>query len=210
MNIGDTQIAGWKTADDWRMFRKALVIGGNPIQWQKAFDDYFRARLDLRYLNPIRLLQKNGTFQGEGFSIMAIECTLIEFLETTVQGISYRYVRRNDPPLGPYEYSSSSRLFVSFLSTRDPFARDFDEALATDFYVSVRCGLLHEACTKNGWRVWAKGSTDAVIDKKERRVYRDTFHARLEEFVSSYGSALQSNTAFQEAFIRKFDSLCQD
>jgi hypothetical protein len=205
MSDGDTQIAGWKTADDWHTFRASLVIGGD--RWREAFDEYFRTRLDLRYLKPIKLLQDHGTFQGEGFSILALQCTLVEFLESTVQGINYRYSRPGEK-LGLHEYSSSSDLFVRFLSTRDPFKQDFDEVLARDFYSGVRCGLLHEARTKNGWTVWAKGPASNVIDRNKRIVYRDNFQSALEEFVASYGVSLSTDATLQEAFIRKFDSLC--
>src|SRR5213083_591747 len=102
-------IAGWKTAADWAAFRQTLVIGGDMAGWRRAFHDYFQTRLDLRYLNPIRLLQQHGTFQGEGFSILALQCTLIEFLESTVQGINYRHLRRGER-LGPYEYNLSGDL----------------------------------------------------------------------------------------------------
>jgi hypothetical protein len=82
---------------------------------------------------------------------------IVEFLESTIQGKSYRFLRREAPPLGPYEYSSSSDIFVSFLVNRTPFSSDFKtEDTARDFYEGVRCGLLHEARTKNGWTVWAK------------------------------------------------------
>jgi hypothetical protein len=127
----NTQIAGWKTADDWRALRSTLIIGGSPDRWTQAFDQFFRTRLDLRYLNPVRVLQDHGTFQGEGFSILAIQCTLVEFLESTVQGIKYRYPQIGES-LGTYEYSSSGNVFISFLCKRQPFANDFDERLAGD------------------------------------------------------------------------------
>jgi len=66
--MSDTLIAGWKTCGQWTAFSKTLVLGGDQKQWQEAFDDYFHARLSLRYLDPIKVLQDNGTFQGEGFS----------------------------------------------------------------------------------------------------------------------------------------------
>lgn len=69
---GDSQIAGSLTPDDWRKFRATLTPGSVPDLWKKAFGDYFDTRLSLRYLGPIKTLQNNGTFQGEGFSIAAI------------------------------------------------------------------------------------------------------------------------------------------
>lgn len=45
-------------------------------------------------------MQEKGTFTGEGFSITTIQCSLVEFLESTVQGSSYdvqkKLVFRND------------------------------------------------------------------------------------------------------------------
>jgi hypothetical protein len=55
-------------------------------------------------------------------------------------------------------------LIISFLMTRTPFKEDFKtENMARDFYEGVRCGLLHEARTKNGWTIWAKDSGTHTI-----------------------------------------------
>jgi hypothetical protein len=207
--IDDAHIAGSLTTDDWQKFRATLTPGGDPTLWQKAFDDYFYARLSLRYLGPIKVLQDNGSFQGEGFSIAAIQCSLVEFLESTVQGKSYRFLRRGAPPLGLQEYSSSSDIFISFLINRTPFKSDFtSEATARDFYEGVRCGLLHEARTKNGWTIWARHSAGQTADTNQKIMYRDNFQTALLSFVDWYRGELPSNAALQEAFIRKFDSLC--
>jgi len=63
-------IAGWKTPSDWYDFRNRLLKEPNQKFWQQAFDEYFKERLNLRYFNPIKVLQENGTFVGEGFSII--------------------------------------------------------------------------------------------------------------------------------------------
>lgn len=204
---GDIHIAGALTTDDWRAFRPNLV-SGEKAGWEKAFTDYFDTRLRLRYLDPIKVLQDHGTFQGEGFSIAAIQCSIVEFLESTLQGKSYRFVRKGDPSLGIYEYSSSNHIFISFLVNRSPFKNDFNEDRARDFYVNVRCGLLHEARTKNGWTIWATDATGHIIDATNKIMYRNNFQSGLLAFVDWYKQALTSDTAVQEAFIRKFDSLC--
>ena len=208
MSGNSTQIAGRKTADDWQAARSMLVVDGDSGSWQKAFEDYFKERLRLRYLDPIRILQEHGTLQGEGFSVLAIQCSLIEFLESTVQGLTYRHLGKGGE-LGPHEYSTSRALFVHFLCNRHPFANHFSETLATDFYVSIRCALLHEARTKNGWKIWAVGPPGMVVDGAKSIVYRDGFQVALDGFVTWYGTALLSNTELQKGFIRKFDSLCQ-
>lgn len=200
-------IAGWKTSADWQALRPRLSAS-DPEAWREAFTDFYETRLSLRYLHPIKVFQDNGTFQGEGFAIVAIQCSLIEFLESTEQGKNYRYLRRGEA-LGPYEYKSSQDIFISFLTGRTPFSATFDEVTAQDFYIGVRCGLLHEARTKNGWRIRANSSSGAVVGVTERIVYRDNFQDALLAYVKNYGERLMHEPNLQKAFIRKFDSLCE-
>ena len=47
-----------------------------------------------------------------------------------------------------------------------------------------------------------------TIDAGQKIVYRDNFQAGLLSFVEWYKGALRSDNALQEAFLRKFDSLC--
>jgi hypothetical protein len=207
-SIGDIQIAGSLTTAHWKSFRGSLTAGHDPALWERAFQDYFHTRLTLRYLDPIKVLQENGTFLGEGFSITAIQCSIVEFLESTVQGKSYRYVRKGDAPLGPYEYSNSREIFTSFLTSRHPFQPTFTGPTALDFYEGVRCGLLHEARTKNGWTILAKSASNLILDAQQKIVYRDDFQTALLAFVDWYRLSLPVEPAIQEAFLRKFDSLC--
>ncbi len=207
---GDRQtcIAGNKTTADWRLFKQQLLINDDENLWRKAFQEYFEERLNLRYLNPVKILQDNGTFSGEGFSIMAILCTLVEFLESTVQGLEYKCVRYKKD-LNRYEYSNSQEVFVNFLFTRTPFNSHFNTTdLAREFYKSIRCGLLHEARTKNGWRILAKSQSCLLLDKDKKIVYRDDFEEAIKVFISDYGDKLGNDKELQQAFIRKFDSLC--
>src|SRR6266446_4128072 len=97
-------VSGWKTASDWKSAKDHLLASPSTEEWTKVFNDFFKTRLTLRYLDPIKLLQEHGTLQGEGFSIAAIQCSLIEFLESTLNGMTYRCLRKGDI-LQPYEYS---------------------------------------------------------------------------------------------------------
>jgi hypothetical protein len=142
---------------------------------------------------------------------MAIQCSLIEFLESTVRGISYRYLKKGEQPR-EYEYCKSKEVFVNFLTKRQPFANAFSQEVAEDFYEGVRCGLLHEAQTKNGWIIRGKGPSGKLIcteEKTTKIVYRNEFQNGLLKFVEWYGQTLPLDASLQEAFIRKFNSLCQ-
>lgn len=206
-NEDDHQIAGLKTRADWESIRVRLLAGA-PNAWHEAFTAFYETRLNLRYLHPISVLQDNGTFQGEGFAIVAIQCSLIEFLESTEQGTNYRYVPRG-AALGVYEYNASQDIFVAFLRDQAPFSATFNEESAKNFYIGVRCGLLHEARTKNGWCIRAKGPVGMVADVASRIVYRDNFQEALLAYIKSYGEKLLCEPQLQDAFIRKFDSLCE-
>jgi len=142
---------------------------------------------------------------------MAIQYSLIEFLESTVTGLSYRYIRdKKKERLGLYEYSDSRKVFVNFLRHRQPFCDHFtDQTIAGDFYSSVRCGLLHEARTKNGWTIKARAPKGALIDAAKKIVYRNNFQLALVKFIECYKEVLLTDVSLQAAFIRKFDSLCQ-
>ncbi len=156
---------------------------------------------------------------GEGFSIVAIQCTLIEFLASTIEGKNYRHRGSRDAsPLGDYEYYNSSDMFVRFLSEQDPFRRYFDRDTAHDFYANVRCPLLHEARTRNGWTIWGftieigdsldhKPVFSAPIDPKEKIIFRDNLQTLFLRFVDEYGDKVTSDVTLQGAFLRKFDNL---
>lgn len=208
MNNEKYCIAGSKTPEDWYQLKQRLIENSCEETWEEALNDYFLKRLDIRYLNPIRTLQKHDTLSGEGFSILAILCTLIEFLESTVKGFNYRYPKYGEK-LGKFEYSKSSKLFKDFLCNREPFNKEFDSELATNFYINIRCGLLHEAQTKNRWRVRAKNKEGKIIEKDQKIIYRDNFMEAIKLFIKLYSVELKSNKKFQEAFIRKFNSLCE-
>ena len=209
MSDRETYIAGRKKPSDWFKLRDRLLQEPNNQLWQEAFDDYFMARLDLRYFNPIKILQAEGTFAGEGFSIMAILCTLIEFLESTRRGLKYRFVRRKKD-LAQFEYNISSEIFMDFLSKRKPFFESFNKDLAFEFYKNIRCGLLHEAHTKEGWTIWAKSPDGDIVDGNKKIVYRNNFKEAFNVYIDDYGKSLMVEKKLQESFIRKFNYICDE
>ena len=200
---GEDYIAGWKTRTDWQALKTRLRNG--TASWDEAYRDYYRERLDRRYLHPIKVMQDNGTFSGEGFAIAALQCTLIEYLEATEQGVNYVFRNAHSDQ---HQYSKSGDLFVSFLTNRRPFNTTFTtQAAAEDFYSSVRCGLLHEARTKNGWRIWGHALQSQIADVQNKILDRDNFQTALMEYIEEYGVRLNGDAALQAALVRKFDAL---
>jgi hypothetical protein len=207
----NVRIAGQRTVGDWARLRQSLIVDGNHTRWKTAFEGFFRERLQSRYFAPIEALKASKRMRGEGFAIVAIQCSLIEFLGATLEGKAYRFRRKGDPELGEFEYDRSKDMFVRFLQTATPFKAVFRSGdLAEDFYTGVRCGLLHEARTKNGWTIRAPLQQGRMVDANAKIIWRDDFQRSLEEFVDWYGSTLPKDALLQQAFIRKFDGLCDD
>ncbi len=202
------------TIETWPAVRPQLVDNPGEELWRKAFEDFFLCRLESRYFRPIEILKTQDRFVGEGFSIMTLLCSLVEFLESTWQGKNFRYIsrkeRKNGVRPGKFEYSDSSDIFVTFLCERAPFSEQFNVTLAREFYRSVRCGLLHEAQTKNGWKIRAKSIDGTLMDVRRKAVFRDDFRKGIDAFVREYGRGLVRERDRQAAFVRKFDYLAAE
>ena len=208
-----TLIAGGKTVNDWNSLRVSLTDFNNTSLWTTTYDDFFIARLEDRYLTPIKLIKNNGSYKGEGFLIMTIICSLIEFLESTYQGKNYRYRRTGDPPLTQYEYCTSGQIFIDFFINHIPFNAQFNLQMADEFYQNIRCGLLHEARTNGNWIIRGNSSKGCLIEKTSTKtiIYRDDFFNALNQFINvDFKNELLLSIDRKEAFIRKFDKLCEE
>ena len=194
-------IAGNLRPSDWHERKRRLLENSDEKLWAQTFEEFFYQRLSLRYLKPIHTLQNEGTCLGEGFSIVTIQCALIEFLAATKEGKNYRF---KNP--GEHEYRESGKLFTKFLLTESPFNGWFVKLeQAEEFYANVRCALLHEARTKGGWRIWASG--EIAVDPGNRLVRRDALQKGIDKYIEGYGRILSVDLGLQRAFIRKFDNL---
>jgi hypothetical protein len=214
------RIAGKRTVGAWVLTRAKLTSAKEPEVWRKALSDFFLERLQSRYFAPIDTLRKpvthpkNGKepWQGEGFAIVALQCSLIEFLGATLKGQTYvNHSELKGRKTTAFEYSKSGEMFVEFLTTHPPFKEVFvTDVLAWDFYNGVRCALLHEARTRNHWTILARKAPGPCIDTKNKIIYRDDLQIAFETFTAWYAVQLPKTKAYQAAFLRKFDSLCAD
>ncbi|SFU12381.1 hypothetical protein SAMN05444141_10998 [Pseudovibrio denitrificans] len=201
----EAYIAGDLKREDWHKRRVELRDKPSPELWAETFDKFLMRRLKDRYLEPIQAIQEAGALEGEGFAIVSIQCALIEFLAALKLGKNFKYLVRGER-LGEFEYSKSRELFRDFLVTEKPFANCFKTIeSAESFYSNVRCALLHEARTKNGWLIWASGNV--AVDPQKKRVWRNQLQEAIKEYIRTYGEDLIEQRDLQLAFIRKFSHL---
>jgi hypothetical protein len=203
-------IAGTRTVKNWKDLKAILDAKPTAAVWEQAFDQFHLTRINTRYLEPMRTIQTHLRKDlGEGFAIAALFCSLVEFLESTEQGLKYVHGKAD---ANNHEYSNSGKLFQAFLTSRTPFDRLVTPAtLADDFYKAMRCGLLHEARTKGNWMISSLPSGGDLIRQKAASitVFRNEFVPALERYLTDYRTRLVANAQTQKAFVRKWEWLCE-
>ena len=214
-----TRLFGSKKKKDWLTLR--LKIHANPLDlalWN-ATAALMKERIDTRYFVPIRALIKLKTNKGEGFSVVALLCSLIEFYQSCYEGKFYKYNSQETK----FMYGKSGEKFKAFLTTHEPFKNIFAKPIpnepgktyADDFYTNVRCGLLHEASTKNFWEIKTAGRIKVkafcdLTDNRHKVIYRDKLFIVLDSFWDRFLTDLPTaDDKTKSAFCRKMDSLCE-
>jgi hypothetical protein len=206
------KIAGKRTAAQWLSFKRMLVGNPTPARWKYAYEKYYLARIETRYLMPMKSILAQGSYDGAGFSVVALFCTLVEFLESCERGRNFRIPEKRHP-LTRYEYGprKAAKYFKSFFRMRPPFKTLMPPGLVESFYKDVRCGLVHEARTKGAWLIAADSWGGALVRRKgkTRILHRDEILPALSQYLSGYRERLLGRRATQAAFVRKFDHLAK-
>lgn len=160
------------TVDLWLTLRDRLQDkSALNDDWNQAIQ-LLAERIEERYFQPISTLIRVSTDNGVGFTILTIECALIEFFATLEDG---RLFKRDKQPTDlQCFYNKSAKIYEQFLRSAPIFQDFFSSTTAQkplftafDFYQNVRCPLIHEAQTKNKWEVRIFGKTKAN-DMKNR------------------------------------------
>lgn len=186
-------------------------------------------RIEERYFQPINILISKVSNHGAGFTILTIECALIEFFATLEDGLLFKW-KKESTDLSCY-YQKSSKIYQRFLHTAPILDGFFNckidgKHLFTpyDFYHNVRCPLIHEAQTKNGWEVRIFGKTldndltnriPFEIEKDGTKViYRTALFYTLEEYFNFYTNSVlkqqNENGRTKRKFLaRKIDHIAE-
>jgi hypothetical protein len=196
---------------DWDKLRENLISTIDE-PWNEEWDICLQAlsdRTEARFLNPLRMIQPQDTKHGEGFTVTAIICILLEFFSALYQGKIYTTREPNEgESLRPYEYHSSSEVIREFLINQKPFCDDFDNAKASKFYSNIRCGLLHEARTKKNWIIRYQNGNQ-LIEKvgSDIVLYRKRFLDALIEWFEYYKTEVKTNRILRMHLITKLDDI---
>lgn len=171
-----------------------LSIRSDESKWSKAID-IFKDRIIGRYFNQIDLLSYD--INSNGFTIMALNCLLIESLFQFRDGV--------DKTPG-----KNSQAYPRFLEEAFPHVFD-SSSKANMFYHSVRCGILHSAQTKDGARLSDDSSFVIRLDNNVLVVSVLGLTNELRKYLNNYVIKLggSAETKLRNAFIKKMSYICR-
>jgi hypothetical protein len=221
-----TKIFGSQTKYDWINLRTKLLITSNDKDLWKQTALVLHNRLNTRYFRPIERILSMRISSGEGFAVMTLICSLIEFLQSSYEGKTYSHSSKKDDKI----YGKSEKKFKDFFETHEPFKSIFKKSVSTpnskfktysdDFYSNVRCGLLHEAATMNGWTIIVSNKskkTEQIVDltdESNKIIFKGKFYEGIKSFYKNYEQLIidyekdANNKFLRDNLCRKLDSLC--
>lgn len=222
------KIAGNLTISNWYELCENLNCG-NDDNWGLAFY-FFEERIRTRYINPIKSILEIGDNLGEGFAVVNLQCSLIETIESFINGWKYDTKTNSWFTIkGEKIDSSSKKIFESFFDKRNLFNDNSNEKIdGKNFYRYVRCALLHESQTKDNWKIRCNTANDNIFYEEitqdsivEKIIYRENFQKTLEKLIFDYKKSIVSKTIvndfcdfsgqkLRDNFREKFNNICEE
>ncbi len=153
--------------------------------------EFIKQRFSERYIMPMRVEK----YKKNGFTIMAISCLMIEALESFYQG-----------------WNNSNRksqlAFFNFFDRNDNFLfiRDYSQ----EFYKYVRCGILHQGETTNGWHIRRDGK---IFNETTKTINAKLFHDQIEASLTNYCKKLEHeewSSNLWENLRKKMNAICNN
>lgn len=152
--------------------------------------DLIYQRLYERYIAPFENNQAKN-----GFGMMAVACLMIEVLFCFQRG------RKKTGEAGGVVFSN----FFSDSNHLKAFSGS-----GADFYSNVRCGILHQGETYEGWLIHRKG---VLFESTKKTINATKFHEALEKELKDYTNRLRNepfNGTAWRAALRKLDNICDN
>ncbi|MGB8214328.1 MAG: hypothetical protein WCE68_12290 [Anaerolineales bacterium] len=146
---------------------------------QKEIADFVRQRFRERYLDPAL-----AACPESGFTLMAINCLMIETLVSFWHG-------------WPNTRDKSEAAFCFFFDREEEFSSFHGHA--KDFYVHVRCGILHQAETTGGWLIHLR--KEQLFDADHKIIDALEFTNRMETCLKNYKHELEAASWEDEIWV---------
>lgn len=182
-SAGDTRLSKSVTVDEYKQLEAQ--------EDKRAIAAFIVARFDERYFNPVM-----NSCSKHGFTMMAVGCLVIEALESFRQGWldTDNSRKKQDEKVYPF-----SKFF------QQPSELSDFNAISKEFYEDIRCGILHQAEARGGWRIRRVG---VLLDRKNKAINAELFILALKNAVAEYALQLQTDPGLWENLKKKMKQIC--
>lgn len=177
-SVGETRLSKSITIDKYKQLEAQ--------EDKQAIAAFIVERFDERYFNPVM-----NSCSKHGFTMMAVGCVVIETLESFYQGLEDTKHK-------------SGEMFAAFFE-RETSLKQFRN-VAT-FYQDVRCGILHQAEVRGGWRITRKNGAP-LLDEDEKTINAELFISGLRAAVLEYVLQLQADPKLWGNLKNKMKQVC--
>jgi len=174
-----------------------LTANSSTDDWNEAIAIY-EDRMKGRYLDPI--VELSHDVNKNGFAIMAIICLLIECF--------YQFENGRNSTEGMNREKYSQFLMSIFIR----FGLQLNINDAEEFYKSIRCGILHQAQTKNHSRLSSDNDSRIIYHNGKTLVVSvPKMIDLLHDYINNYTSRLrnQGENVLRENFVKKMEVICK-
>ena len=187
------------TVGDYKAWENEVDSG-----WSKK-PEFIRRRLFERYIDPVKALDRHPDtkIRKNGFYIMAVSCLLIETLVSYWRG--WKTTEPFKEASGKQIKGRSAKAFKIFFRV----SKRFGAFRSTKFYKHIRCGILHQGETTDGWTVERSG---ALFDGANR-INATLFHLELMRTIKDYEDLLRNppaGTKWRNNFDKKMQAVIQN
>lgn len=160
---------------------------------KKSIIEFVRQRYDERFIAPF----KNNSLK-HGFSMMAVSCLMVESLISMQNGVN----ETSDLKSSENKKIYPSILFEEFF-TNSEHLNSFT-GLGYEFYSNIRCGILHQAESTNGWKIRRDGE---LVNKTDKIINATRFLKALELELNDYLTLLNDSNFTDQIWINLFKKI---
>ena len=194
------------TAADVRDWIKDRVAHRNELA------QFVFSRLHGRYIRPFKY--EDSTYKKSyknGFSMMANSCLLIETFASFRERVFKDTNHKSEKCFGWFFLTQDG--FLEFSEgglTKDQYLSDNkikNKGIPREFYRNVRCGILHNGETRNGWKIQRRGQ---LFDRETKTINAYTFMQGIEDSLNNYRKELldaQVDSEIWDVLIDRIDFL---
>ena len=201
----------------------SLNMNSSKITWERAIN-IFVSRIKERYFDAIDKLSDDGNFEEMfkyGFSIMTIECLLIDtfvkfrYGPNRINNGEYRTIEITDKYYNKsynklVYYRKNEARFIKFMKEFFIFGPE-NAIISKKFYKDIRCGIVHFGSTENTSRLTCDSSQlITILDNGDISVDVKIMHQMLKSYFNQYIKELKDSNQYElrKNFLMAMDYLC--